>query len=274
MPLFRSCLFAILFPLLGFKSFAGSVEDLGEVRQLRLVKPFLGTYLTGSALGNVNEEINVVINGGALQLWYPCSNIPCSHFSMPLNGIGKTFQEQRRTSKGMALVESEYSITEGPEGYTAVMKETHTARTWKSIETHSLRLKHSYLYEEHTRHYFKKTYGLFGEWIEDLTSFNGKRNTLNIKGSLLKISSQPLPLDVYIQQVQSLPSTYIVLTKPLIADNLKEVIESGDFEVVVDVPRSPENQAPRKSADIFEISKYSKGPVSCQDALQDTTEPE
>lgn len=249
------------------------MEDLVEARQLRLVKPFLGSYLTGSALENVNEEINVLLNGRALQLWYPCSNIPCSHFSIPLDGIGKTFQEHRRTSKGMALVETEYSITEGPEGSTAVMKETRTARTWKSIETHSLRLKNSYLYEEHTRHYFKKSHALFGDWVPDLTSFNGRTNTLNIKGSLLKISSRPLPLDVYIQQVESLPSTYIVLSKPVSAENIREVIENGEFDVVIDVP-PPERKAPAKSADIFEMSKYSKAPASCQKSLQDSTEPE
>lgn len=215
--------------LLPTTTWAAETVSLDQYRAQTQLREFLGSYLVGKNGGNDNATIT--IDAGHLYFWEAVGNIASASFSIPLNQLGKTVIERRRTSRGLADVEIKYSL----EGKSLIILETIVGRFWKSVERQELRIEGAEMINRHQRNYFVR--GLLSgfQWRPD-QGFNGAKNTLNINRRLLKVSSTPIPSAVFIDMVRARPTTYYRLTgtQPVTADNLKGVFERGEYEVVVD----------------------------------------
>jgi hypothetical protein len=158
---------------------------------------------------------------------------------VPLNKIGHSFRESRRTSRGQAQVETSYRL----DANTLTAKVTTTARNWQSREISWIAITGHRLHHRFARTYYKKKYGLFGPWVEDRSSFDGRVNTRNAAGEYLRLSTVPVPVSLFIESASSRPSRYHILTGNSKKHGVYEQLRRGDFLTVVGEASKPRPDA-------------------------------
>lgn len=212
-------------------AFATDVTSLAAFRAEQPAKQFVGQFL--HATPNGGEDVaTIVIENGYLQFWTASGgNIPTSSFRIELSQLGVLRRTAEPRYEGWADIEMSSSI----EGKTATTLEVITMLRSKSIEHQTLTIEGSKLIYSFKRTYYKRKYIFAGPWIEDTKSFNGTRNARDFTSTLLKLSSVPMPLDIYFEMIRKRPSRYIVMRGSNIsADNIHDEIKAGNYDEFTD----------------------------------------
>jgi hypothetical protein len=250
----------VLFLCLPVLALAGEIVSISEYQNEKLSRQFLGNYSRSSYAGN--DDAVVAIQDGWLQLYYVfAGNHAACSFSIDLKTLGQNLKTTRRTTRGNATVENESDIV----GDEAIKVETITANRWKSIERETLRVVGNEVINKLTRVYYRKKYVWFGPWIEDTTSFDGRRNALNTVATMLRLSATPTPLEDFFASLWLRSPVLIRVGSATSGDNLRDLIARGDFEIV---PGNSDPHPVQSSQDSKVIQFPSAPPPNCQSSLE------
>lgn len=229
-----------------------------------LDNPTLQLFAKGGLKGE-NEDVTVLVHNAHLILYYTIGGkSPSGSFDIPLASIGKKEITSYHGSKGHTTVEKEYSI----QGNVATQVITSYGRNWKCIERETLTAEGPHLINERTRNYFRKKYFITGEWVPDTRHENTRRNTLNIKMTFLKLSSTPISLDRFFEMIDKRPYQYVTISGEVSADNLRDKIEKGEYEIITDDEVQPQVSIQSETkGEIVDFASYRKYQKSCDDSL-------
>lgn len=171
-----------------------TIVSLDTFRESSKFKAFIGSYMPLDFYGSKGPAILTTENG-FLTFRYYSAGIPVGFISvrLPLEDYENFDYQYGMYRKAIERVKynfSEQIITQ---------QVTIETKTKKSIEILTLDISSGLLEVKMTRKYYKRKYILTGPWVQDTTSFDGERNTLENVLTFQKYSAKPILLNDFFE---------------------------------------------------------------------------
>lgn len=168
---------------------ANNVLELKKAQWLRAFKPFIGTYDISNSFHHLSSLGLIQIDGSELVIWHKIGNRTSSSFHLNLEKLNQEIVTSPWSFELHTLEDNVAQITK-----------TKFNRTYRIIQVATLIVNNSEATFTLTRKHFKRKYIFYGPWIQDTTSYFARHDSLDIKMSLLKLSSTPLESEYFFDQ--------------------------------------------------------------------------
>ena len=249
--LYHSIIFSIVFACCSFANAAETV-DLEEALISKVQEMLIGSYEDSEGgLYTISPRTFIMNSGGhpesitvpdpslleVLRL-QPGNDHPEGHQRFDI----EVFTEPQPVSYAMNTPQRGYSqeinYTLTPHGAFKEIIEVSPYRVQKVVYTVEAELSEDgYLVYRRKRTYFRRQFYITGPWVLDLTSYDGRINTLDSEIFLSKVSPEIFSLEDFAEYNRNhVPQPRIRPTVETDADNLEQVINNGDYEVIYDQP--------------------------------------